>query len=138
MKKKLHNILLIDDSHADNFISNKVINNTKIAEVVTTTFGAREALNYLTKRVNGKFPNPEIIFLDINMPGMSGWEFLEEYNLLEEAQKAGIVVCMLTTSRASMDKEKAAGYGDLSQYSSKPLTRDKLMSIIEKHFPDHL
>lgn len=138
MKKKLCNILLIDDSAADNFISNRIINKAAVAETVTTTTGAREALDFLTKAVNGQFPKPEIIFLDINMPGMSGWDFLDEYKLLDEAQKAGIVVCMLSTSNAHIDRKKAEEYDDIKDYSSKPLTKEKLMELIKQHFPAYL
>jgi len=138
MKKKLRNILLIDDSHADNFISKKVINRAAVTKTITITLGAREALDYLIKPVNGLFPKPEIIFLDINMPGMSGWDFLEEYKLLDEAQKGGVIVSLLTTSKANIDRVKAAGYVNVSHYSTKPLTKDKLMSIIEQHFPAYL
>jgi len=138
MKKKIRNILLIDDSQADNFISSRIINKAAVAETITTTYGAREALDYLTKSINGQFPKPEIIFLDINMPDMSGWDFLEEYKLLDEAQKAGVVVCMLTTSKANNDRTKAAEYEEITEYSSKPLTVEKLMSITEEHFPDYL
>jgi len=138
MKKKLRNILLIDDSPADNFICNRAIRKAAVAETVTTTTGAREALDFLAKAINGKFPKPEIIFLDINMPGMSGWDFLEEYKLLEKAQKAEIIVCMLSTSNDKIDKKKAAGYDDVSGYVSKPLTKEKLMSIIAQHFPGYL
>lgn len=138
MKKKLNNILLIDDSLADNFISKRVIDKTAVAEKVTTTFGGKEALDYLSKAVNGQFPKPEIVFLDINMPGMSGWEFLDEYRLLEETKKAGVIVTMLTTSKAETDKTKANGYGNVSDYSTKPLTKEKLMFLIEKHYPHYL
>ncbi len=138
MKKKIRNILLIDDSKADNFISNRIINKAGVAETVTITYGAKEALDYLCKSTNSKFPKPEIIFLDINMPGMSGWDFLEEYILLDEAQKAGIIVCMLSTSSAERDKAKANEYEVVRHYSSKPLTQNKLLDIIKQHFPDYL
>jgi len=138
MKKKLRNILLVDDSKADNFISNRIIKKADVVESVTTTYGAREALDYLSKPVNGQFPKPEIIFLDINMPGMSGWDFLDEYMLLDNEQKAGIIVCMLTTSRANKDRTKASKYEVVNHFSSKPLSKEKLMSIIEQHFPDYL
>jgi len=69
---------------------------------------------------------------------MSGWDFLEEYKLLGKAKKAGIVVCMLSTSNAAIDRIKADGYDDVSDYSSKPLSKQKLMALIEQHFPDYL
>ena len=68
MKRKLKNILLIDDSKADNFIHERVINKAEVAEKITVTSGAREALDYLSTSVDGIYPNPELIFLDINMP----------------------------------------------------------------------
>jgi len=138
MKKKLRNILLIDDSSADNFINNKVINKAIEVEVITTTLGAREALNYLSKPINGQFPQPEIIFLDINMPGMSGWDFLDEYMLLDEAKKTGIILSILTTSEADNDGAKAVEYKAVDHYLSKPLTEEKLMTIFEQHFSDYL
>jgi len=138
MKKKLSNILLIDDSKADNYLHKRIIERAKIAEKVTITYGAREALDYLSKLENEKFPCPEIIFLDINMPDMSGWDFLDEYRLLDEDKKARIVVCLLTTSRASEDKEKAAEYDVLDNFSTKPLTEEKLRYVLEKKFPDYL
>ncbi len=138
MKKKLRNILLIDDYEADNYIHQRVIRLADVTEKITVKLGAREALDYLCEQIDGAYPNPEIIFLDINMPGMSGWEFLDEYVKLDEEQKAGIIVCMLTTSDASSDQEKAAQYDIINDFSNKPLTKKKLMTLIEQYFPDYL
>ncbi len=138
MKKKLNNILLVDDYVADNFLHQRVINQADVTQEITVTTGAREALDYLSEPINDKYPNPEIVFLDINMPGMSGWDFLEEYQQLEDEIKAGVIVCMLTTSNANRDKEKAAQYEVISDFSTKPLTKEKLMAIIEHHFPEYL
>ena len=82
MKEKLRNILLIDDSKADNFISSRIIKKSDVTNEITVTHGAREALDYLGKSVDGNYPKPEIIFLDINMPDMTGWYFLNEYEQL--------------------------------------------------------
>jgi DNA-binding response OmpR family regulator len=70
------------------------------------------------------------------MPDMTGWDFLEEYRKLNDNQKAGVVVCMLTTSYADDDKQKALSYNILSDFSNKPLSIDKLMGIIENNFPE--
>ncbi len=138
MRKKLRNILLIDDYKADNFLHQRVIKLADVAQNIMLTSGAREALDYLSERVAEEYPKPEIVFLDINMPGMSGWDFLEEYQQLEEEIKAGVIVCMLTTSYAERDKKKAAQYNVLSDFSTKPLTKEKLMGIIERHFSDYI
>lgn len=139
LKKKLRNILLIDDSEADNFLNSRVIRRADVAEKITITYGAQEALDYLMKAVSEDvYPKPEIVFLDINMPGMSGWDFLDAYEQLDERMKAGIIVCMLTTSHAPRDQAKAAEYAVLSDFTNKPLTKEKLMEIIARSFPDHV
>lgn len=138
MKTKLNNILLIDDSDSDNFINKRVIIKANVVEKVTVTYGAQEALDYLSKPIEGSYPCPEIIFLDINMPNMTGWDFLGEYKKLSNNMKADVIVCMLTTSKADSDKDKAATFEDISMFSSKPLTEDTLMGIIKAHFPDHV
>lgn len=136
MKKKLQTILLIDDSKADNFINSRIITKADVTHTIKVTYGAREALDYLSQPVDGTFPNPEIIFLDINMPDMTGWDFLEEYQQLDEDQKAGVVVCMLTTSYAEEDRQKALSYNILSDFSNKPLSVEKLMTIVQNNFPE--
>lgn len=138
MKRKLHNILLVDDNVADNYLHKRVIGLADVIQKITVTSGAREALNYLSEQMDEKYPKPEIIFLDINMPGMTGWDFLEEYAQLDDEMKAGVIVCMLTTSNAERDKEKATQYHELSDFSTKPLTEEKLMTIIKYHFPDYI
>jgi len=136
MKRKLSNILLVDDSDSDNFISNRVITKANVLEEVTITYGARQALDYLSKSNEGRYPCPEIIFLDINMPDMSGWDFLEEYIKLSEEMKADVIVWMLTTAQSTRDRDKAATYEVINTFTSKPLSKDKLMKIIEENFPE--
>jgi len=135
-EKKLLDVLLIDDSEADNYIHKRIIEKADIANSVTITHGAREALDYLVSKPDGKYPQPDLIFLDINMPDMSGWDFLDEYETLDSEQKADVVVCMLTTSYADSDREKANKYDMIHAYSNKPLTAMKLNKIISEKFPN--
>lgn len=132
MKNKL-NILLIDDDVATNFLNTSVIEDLGCAKSVVSVRDGREGINYLTKAVDGKYPQPDLIFLDVNMPVMNGWEFLEEYETLEAGQKAGLVIVMLTTSLNPEDKEKARAYNTLDDFVSKPLTTKKLTEILNLH-----
>ena len=138
MKIKLKNVLLIDDSESDNFYHQRKIKKMGISDNIHTCFSGQEALNYLKSELEGTHPQPTLIFLDINMPGMNGWEFLEEYEKLELAQKGEVVLTMLSNSIDDRDQEKAENYNTVRGYYSKPLSEDGLESILETHFPEHV
>ncbi len=130
--RKVKNILLIDDSEADNFIHKRVIEKSGVTENVTLKYSGLDAIEYLTTLVNKKYPAPEIIFLDINMPGMDGWGFLAEYDKLDEGLKGGIVICMLTTSVDERDENKAKELNLVRNFFNKPLNKELLTSIVEE------
>ncbi len=142
MKQKLKTILLIDDDEATNFLNEMNIQNTEIAEQVVIAWNGKEALDYLTNTGmyanNGNhFPQPDLIFLDINMPVMDGWEFIKAYHALDENQKGKKVVVMLTTSINEDDRIKAATISEITNFKSKPLLPDDLMELVEAYFPDY-
>lgn len=134
MSEKLHSILLIDDDADCNFFHEKVIRKTDCTENIYITKNGREAIDFLKREEDGKYKNPDIIFLDINMPIMNGWEFMEEYQTLNEQQKAKIVIVMLTTSLNNNDLEKAKNYKDIKGYKNKYLTQNDLNEILESYF----
>ncbi len=134
MKKKLENIVLIDDNPADNFYHTIIIEDCGCSKRITAFESGVEALEYLRSMENGAHPHPDLIFLDINMPVMTGWEFLEEYNKLDKGMKAKMVVVMLTTSANPDDKQKADNHSDIPQFTNKPLSEELLKEIIENNF----
>ncbi len=138
MKTKLNKILLIDDSEADNYIHSRVIKKASVTNEIIVKMGAQEALDYLQKKENGEYPNPDLIFLDINMPGLNGWDFLEEYKKLDKEQKQGVVVCMLSTSAAENEQNNIAQYEEIKSYSQKPLTSEALKHIIKEIYPEKM
>ena len=123
--------MLIDDNEADNYFHNLIIEEAGIAEKIEIAINGEEAINYLTRE--GQVP-PDLIFLDINMPKMNGWEFLEEYNRLKIKKKGNIVIVMLTTSLNPEDRKRAEQYKDVSRFEVKPLNEKNILEIIEKHF----
>ena len=139
MRQKLNCILLVDDNDADNFIHEMVIKQLDCAEKIVTAENGEEALTFLTTALtSGKYPKPDLIFLDINMPKMNGWEFLEEYEKLHIDQKAKIVLVMLTTSLNPDDKMLAAQKPLILNYIDKPLTQESLTEILEKNFSEYV
>lgn len=134
MNKKLSCIMLVDDNNDDNFFHERVIRKNGYAETIVVKQTGKEALEHLKRKTEHEDCHPELILLDINMPGMNGWEFLEEYEKLEEPLKAKIVVVMLTTSENLDDKLKAEALGLLSDFKNKPLTREMLDDVLEKFF----
>ncbi|MEP6677055.1 MAG: response regulator [Ferruginibacter sp.] len=139
MKKKLNCILLIDDDEPTNYISKMLIEEAGCASHIEIAQSGQKALDYLTSsehlgRESKSFPCPDLIFLDINMPAMNGWEFLQKYNILEQHHKGEIIMVMLTTSLNPDDEAKANKTPDISGFESKPLTAEKLNNILKKYF----
>ena len=138
MKKKLNCILLIDDDDAINFIHEWVINKVDCAEKIEKVENGVEALEYLESVKDGKHPQPDLIFLDINMPRMNGWEFLEEYHKLDEDKKGKIILVMLTSSLNPADLAKSKTITEVRAFKSKPLTIESLQDILKEYFEDYL
>lgn len=134
MAKKLNCILLIDDDEPTNFLHKLVIDRHACAEKVVAFQDAQEALAFLADNSSGTYAQPDLILLDINMPGMNGWEFLKAYARLPEAQRGNIVVMMLTTSLNPDDKRHADTIQGVAGFLSKPLTKKLLQEILEQHF----
>lgn len=134
MKKKLECILLVDDNSEDNIYHKIVIGRTDITKRIEITMNGIEALAFL-KKENQVIP--ELIFLDINMPKMNGWEFLEQYKNLNPNQKARITIMMLTTSTNPDDEKRAKEIEEVIGYQTKPLTTEMLNEIVDTYFSDY-
>ena len=119
-------IFLIDDDEIQNIINRKIIELVDSKIVVTTFLDAQSALNMLSEG-NQK---PNIIFLDINMPRMNGWDFLKIY----EEMEMDIPVMILTSSINNHDKEKSQSYPSVGGFLSKPLSTEHLKDILSDIF----
>ena len=130
-------ILLIDDDSPTNYIHKLAIEQAGVDTHIQVATTAMEALAFLT-RSNGfdgsALPQPGIIFLDINMPAMDGWEFMEEYKKLSAAQKARIIVFMLTTSLNPADMERAMSIEEVVTFLNKPLTPEKVNELVAAYY----
>ena len=132
------NIMLIDDSKIDLFVSQKIIEKVNSDCKIKTFSGAKLAIEFLKKIKGGnceKMFVPNAVFLDINMPEMDGFQFLKEYNQLHNFNKKDIKIYMLSSSTNSRDLEKAANSKYCTGFISKPLTVSSLDKIITEYRP---
>jgi CheY-like chemotaxis protein len=134
MNKTLKCIMLVDDNPDDNFFHERVIKINNTADHVIAKQTGMEALEYLKSKETNDSAHPDLIFLDINMPGMNGWEFLKEYNKLDEKFKSKVIVIMLTTSGNPDDEKRAKALNMPSDFKIKPLTPEMLDEIMDKYF----
>jgi CheY-like chemotaxis protein len=134
MKNNLKCILLIDDDHNDNFFHERVIKKNNSATIVIEKNTGLEALDYLKSKKEPVDMLPDLIFLDINMPGMNGWDFLKEYELLDKESQSKVVIIMLTSSDNEDDVARSKAWNFISDYITKPLTEKIMADIIKKYF----
>ena len=129
--KTVHTVVIIEDNPIDVFINTKVIQQADLAEEILPFNSAREALNYLTNCAElGSMP-PELIILDIRMPDMDGFDFLEVFETLSYNLKQYIKIVMLSSSLDPIDESRALSYSSVVSFISKPLTRDKILQFPE-------
>lgn len=128
MNTRFKNILLIDDDEINNTINQMIIKWADFAEETVACTSGTEALDYvkLNCMENGKCP--QIVFLDINMPAMNGFQFLEELTKTNSQFIEKIPVVMLSSSKNDRDIEMASNY-KIAGFINKPLTLEKLEEI---------
>jgi CheY-like chemotaxis protein len=131
----LPTILLVDDNATNNFLNTKLLQYVDPNVQVLTALNGQEGLDLLRTRCQPSTPScPSLIFLDLNMPVMNGFEFLEAYRHWPEAQRQGMVVVVLTTSSSPRDLTRLQaipGVGVLA----KPLTEAKIAQVLADYFP---
>jgi len=130
MKIKIGCVLLIDDDEDDNYFHRLVLEESSSVENIIIAESSIEALEY----IRSEKINPDIIFLDVNMPKMNGWEFIEEYEKIKTHETLNPVILMLTTSPNRMDKERAKNVPEIKGFETKPLTAESFNKILTKYF----
>lgn len=130
---KLKHLLLVDDDPTTNFFNKHLIGKMEIFDHIHVAENGQLALDKIAE-LEKLGEAPDMILLDINMPIMNGFEFLDHYEKLSVRIKSSVVVCMLTTSLAKEDLEKSKEYATLSDYIDKPLYEAKMRELILKFF----
>lgn len=127
MRKKT--IWVIDDDNIYQIIVNKIIQKSEMFSAISSFKNGKEAIDAVTNSLNENKMLPDIILLDINMPIMDGWEFMEELQILKPSITKQIIVYIVSSSIAVEDKNKSKTYPDILGYLSKPVNINDLILI---------
>jgi CheY-like chemotaxis protein len=130
MKKAL-TICIIDDDEVYQFAITRNLQAEQLAKKILQFSDGKEALNYLSANIDNIDAIPDLIFLDINMPIMDGWQFLETYVQLKPQIGKKITLYMLSSSMDPVDTKRAKQIAEVSGYIIKPITSEQLKVIVE-------
>ena len=134
MPANLNHIVLVDDNETTSFLNNRLLGRLAVADHISTFSRADEAFEQLWGGESGGIkPTPDLVFVDLKMPGISGFEFLELYNALPQLVQDRTVMAVLTTSMHGADTARVAQYPNV-EYLTKPLTEEKMQKLLEKRF----
>ena len=138
MREKIQNlncVLLIDDDEATNFYHTVILEEESTDLYIHAVSSAKEGLDFLLSQGEyAELPKPGIIFLDLNMPGMSGWDFVNKYNQLSKEIHDQSVVVLLSTSLNPDDRERAAQIPIVTEFVNKPLTPETFWRVVNENF----
>lgn len=129
---KYRNVMLIDDNEIDNLINQKMIEAAAITKHIYTHTGAKSAIEFLRNIEKLEVADkvlPDVIFLDIDMPLMDGFQFLDEFEKFGNLVKKKCKIVMLTSSINPQDFNKAKKYLNVKLYLNKPLSHESIIEL---------
>ena len=131
MDPRLYSILLVDDDPADNFYHKIILEESEYVGSIQSVLNGQEAFSYLNNLIQAEQILPDLIFLDINMPKMNGFDFLDEFQTLPASILDNCKIVMLSSSIHPADVEKAQKYPECIKYMNKPLSRASLGNLAD-------
>lgn len=129
--KSIKNLFLVDDDEVFTFLTKRTIEETHLVDQIKIFSNGQDALEFLEKAAGNKDLLPEVILLDINMPILDGWGFLEEFILLQPSIGKRITIYVVSTSISPYDLERARNVSEVSDYIIKPVTKSGLINILK-------
>ena len=124
-------IILIDDDISVNYFHRRLITLLNLSEDIHTFFNGKQALEGIIEINKNAAPDQKaIVFLDLNMPLMSGWEFLEEFEKIKDDLNLICNIHVISASLNPVDRERAEKNPNVISYIGKPLSKETLMNCI--------
>ena len=123
-------VLLVEDDEVTNYINKRIIETNNTTELAGIAETGREALEFLHDTIHSKGKLPDIIFLDIRMPDLNGWDFYEEFKNWDSKTRSDIFLVMLTGSVNPEDERRAKNEKNINAYLRKPLSGNMLNQVL--------
>lgn len=130
---KLQQVWVIDDDPINNIVFRKLSDFTAFTDKLVDFVSAVDALDQLQQLASDNDALPDAIFLDVSMPIVSGWDFLDRLKNILSTNLDSVTIYMLTSSSNQSDIHRAARHTCVNDYIVKPMTVDKLNEIKQKH-----
>ncbi|HLF51544.1 response regulator [Flavobacterium sp.] len=130
--KLVKTIAIIDDDDIFVYITKKAVEQTNIVQQIKVFGNGKDAIDFFKENVDNPDLLPEIILLDLSMPIMDGWQFLDEYSKIKYKIGKKIIIYIVTSSISPDDMRRAKKIDAVSDFIIKPITKDKLIEIIKK------
>lgn len=130
--KKISTISIIDDDEIYQMFTRRVIQNLDMCEEITSYHNGQEAIDAFLESLDAGQPLPEILFLDINMPIMDGWEFMDAYRQFEHRIPNKVTIYIVSSSIAPEDQNKAKTYTEISGFMSKPMKVEEILELFKE------
>ncbi len=122
-------IAIVDDDKIFHMMAVRLMQLTNVSDRFLTFINGREAIEYLQENKNFEAKIPDILFLDINMPIVDGWAFLEKYNHLHQELSKKVKIHMVSSSIDPRDTDRAKENAHILSYISKPVSKEHLVEI---------
>ena len=129
---KSYNICVVDDDDIYQYTIVRTLESIKTPKNIIVFSDGEAAINFMLDNLNQENEQPDVILLDINMPIMDGFQFMEEFVKIKPKVGKNITVYMVSSSVDPVDIERAKSISAISDYIIKPINKGKLKSIIEK------
>ncbi|NIJ55659.1 response regulator [Dyadobacter arcticus] len=128
----LERLCVVDDDPVFTFLLKKIIEKTQVTLETVFFENGQEAIDYLLECNFQQQKLPELILLDINMPILDGWQFIDEYAKIHPSLSKGISIFMVSSSTENEDYERAMSTGFITDYVHKPIYATELQQIVNK------
>ena len=131
-------VLLVDDDDTTNFLNRRLLEEMQVAKEIMVCMNGKEAIEYLSEACTGDNQTdsicPDLIFLDIKMPVMDGFSFLDEYHRRSLDAKDHVIIMMLSSSASFYDLERLKNYNRVKKHYSKTLTKHDVNEVLQEYF----